>query len=85
MGAQSKAVNVVVEWRDGMKHIFTDLENSFERQQLTAKSAMAADLATIDDCKLSEPMSKGLMQPIENAEQSERFQRMVQNGKYSAL
>ncbi|KAL3683745.1 hypothetical protein R1sor_001767 [Riccia sorocarpa] len=75
--SQGKRVKLVAEFQGSLQSIFTELSTALTRgQQLTPKSALAADLVTVGDSWLDKAVSRGLITPIENVEKYEWFQRL---------
>ncbi|KAL2635634.1 hypothetical protein R1flu_007113 [Riccia fluitans] len=74
--SQGKRVKLVAEFQGSLQTIFTELSTALTKQQLTPKSALAADLVTIGDSWLGKAVSGGLINPIENVEKYEWFQRL---------
>lgn len=69
-------MKLAVEFQGSLKSILAGLAEAVEKQQLNAKSIMAADLVTIGDSWLGTAVAGGLIQPIENAEEHEWYHRI---------
>ncbi|CAM6096722.1 unnamed protein product [Calypogeia fissa] len=76
LGSQGKRVKLTAEFQGSLRSIFSELSSALESKQLTARSVMAADLVTIGDSWLSKAVSRGLINPVENAEQCGWYHRM---------
>ncbi|KAL3675307.1 hypothetical protein R1sor_025255 [Riccia sorocarpa] len=75
--SQGKRVKLVAEFQGSLQSIFTELSTALTRgQQLTPKSALAADLVSVGDSWLDKAISRGLITPIDNVEKYEWFQRL---------
>lgn len=62
------------EFRRSLKDIFQELDDPFKKGKIVPKSAVAADLVTLGDSWLDFAISKGLIEPIEGAEDQDWFQ-----------
>mgnify|MGYP000379641653 FL=1 len=58
----------MVENQGNLGDIISALSASMEKKQIKPQSIMAADIVTIGDSWLQIAISKGLIEPIENAE-----------------
>ncbi|PIN14158.1 hypothetical protein CDL12_13215 [Handroanthus impetiginosus] len=72
--SQGKRVRFRPEFRRSLKDIFHELCNPFMKGKINPKSAMAADLVTIGDSWLNFAIGKGLIEPVNGAEDHDWFQ-----------
>lgn len=70
---QGRRLKLQVEFRATLENVFSELSLALKNSSLMPKSAMAADLVTIGDSWLSLALSRGLIEPIEGAEELEWF------------
>lgn len=78
---QGRRLKLQVEFRATLESVFSELSLALKNGSLMPKSAMAADLATIGDSWLSLAVSRGLIEPIEGAEEQEWFKRLSDRWK----
>lgn len=73
---QGRRLKLQVEFRATLESVFSELSLALKNSSMMPKSAMAADLVTIGDSWLSLALSRGLIEPIEGAEELEWFKRL---------
>ncbi|KAJ7518043.1 hypothetical protein O6H91_21G052100 [Diphasiastrum complanatum] len=71
--SQGKRVKLAAQFEGNLKATFTELSSALQKQQMTPRSPMAADLVTIGDSWLGPAIALGLLKPIEDADQSDWF------------
>lgn len=76
MLSQGKRVKITLESQGGLKEIMSALDSALKKKQLTPRSILAADIVTLGDSWLHAAVSRHLIQPIDNAEQHEWFNRL---------
>lgn len=73
MQAQGKRARLRLEFRGGIKDIFSELSTAFSKRDAAPKSAVAADIVTLGDSWLSFAINKALIEPIQGIEDQEWF------------
>lgn len=74
--SQGKRVKVKFEFQGDLEEITSALDAALKKKQVTPRSILAADVVTLGDSWLHTAVSGHLIQPIENAEQYEWFNRL---------
>lgn len=69
------------QFRRSLDNIFYELSNPFNKGKVNPKSAAAADAITLGDSWLSLAINKGLIEPIEGAEDQDWFQGLSDKWK----
>lgn len=73
MQAQGKRARLRLEFRGGIKDIFSALSTAFSKRDAAPKSAVAADIVALGDSWLSFAIIKALIEPIQGIEDQEWF------------
>lgn len=76
MLSQGKRVKITFESQGDLKEIMSALGSVLKKKQVTPRSIVAADIVTLGDSWLHAAVSGRLIQPIDNAEQHEWFNRL---------
>lgn len=71
--AQGKRVRLRLEFRGGIKDIFSELSGAFSKRKASPKSAVAADLVTLGDSWLSLAINKALIEPMRGIDDQQWF------------
>ncbi|XP_022861204.1 uncharacterized protein LOC111381639 isoform X1 [Olea europaea var. sylvestris] len=79
--SQGKRVKLRPQFRRSLDNIFYELSNPFNKGKVNPKSAAAADAITLGDSWLSLAINKGLIEPIEGAEDQDWFQGLSDKWK----
>ncbi|KAK6129835.1 hypothetical protein DH2020_036421 [Rehmannia glutinosa] len=79
--SQGKRVRFRPEFRRSLKDIFHELSDPLKKEKINPKSAAAADLVTLGDSWLNFGIGKGLIQPIEAAEDQDWFRGLSDKWK----
>ncbi|KAL2547980.1 putrescine-binding periplasmic protein-related [Forsythia ovata] len=79
--SQGKRVKLRPQFRRSLHDIFYELSNPFKKGKVNPKSAVAADVITLGDSWLSLAIDKGLIEPMEGAEDQDWFQSLSDKWK----
>ncbi|KAK6129866.1 hypothetical protein DH2020_036384 [Rehmannia glutinosa] len=79
--SQGKRVRFRPEFRRSLKDIFHELSDPLKKEKINPKSAAAADLVTLGDSWLNFGIGKGLIEPIEAAEDQDWFRGLSDKWK----
>ncbi|EYU29139.1 hypothetical protein ABFS82_05G120300 [Erythranthe guttata] len=79
--SQGKRVQFRPAFRRSLRDIFNELSNPIKNGKINPKSAVAADLVTLGDSWLNFAIDKGLIEPIEGAENQDWFRDLSHKWK----
>ncbi|XP_078163710.1 putrescine-binding periplasmic protein-like protein [Carex rostrata] len=78
---QGKRLKLNIQYRANLDSIFSELTLASDKGRVRPKSAMSADIVSIGDSWLSYAISKGLIEPIKNAQEQDWFRNLSQRWK----
>ncbi|KAF0892310.1 hypothetical protein E2562_014871 [Oryza meyeriana var. granulata] len=78
---QGKRLKLSPEFRTSLEALFSEMSQCLDKGQLQPKSAMAADVVSIGDSWLGYAISKGLVEPVKNAEEQDWFRNLSNRWK----
>lgn len=79
--AQGKRLKFSPEFRPSIDTLFSELSKCVDKGQVQPKSAMAADVVSIGDSWLGYAIRKGLVEPINNAEEQDWYRSLSDRWK----
>lgn len=82
---QGKRLKLNIQYRANLDSIFSELTSASDKGRVQLKSAMSADIVSIGDSWLSYAISKGLIEPIKNAQEQDWFRNLSQRWKVRSL
>lgn len=85
MQVQGKRMKLISELQGSLESIFSDLSSASDKNSVEPKSAMAADLVSVGDSWISSAISKGLIEPINNAEEQDWFKSLSNKWKQGRI